>query len=160
MKLKRFENFNELNEGDSTDKTDLNNGYNILTENVKKATKELLELIQEHVNDPMTMFENDELSDISNNQFTLKVKLFTEQEFTNYIIDEFNDFQLKYGNDIVSISVHKRIDSNSTMLLFEDGDNKFNIPLITTISNNDMIYDSENIVKYEVWLNTYVANKK
>jgi hypothetical protein len=147
MKLKKF---NEMNESDRND------GNNILTENVKKATKHFLEDVQDITNDTVSMFEGNELSNISENQFTLKVKLLTEQDFTNYIIEEMENFGYEDG---VSVSVHEKLDSRTTIILFEDGNNKFTVPLITTVSGNDMIYDKENIVEYGVWLNTYVAKK-
>lgn len=151
MKLKKF---NELNESDRIDR---NNGYNILTENVKKCTKELLESIQSHVNDPNAMFENDDLSDIRDNQFTLTMKVMLEENFTNYIREELE--YLEY--DDVIISIFEKIDSRTTMLLFYDEEEKinFHIPLITTMSSDDMIYEGNNEIKYGVWLNTYVAKK-
>ncbi len=147
MNIKKF---NELNESDSND------GFNKLPENVQKCTTRFLQEVQDYIyNTGNQLFKGNELTNISNNQFTLKVNLLTEQGFTDIIRNEFNT--VEYG-DGLSVSVHKKLDSRSTMFVFNDGNNEYTIPLITTLSGGET-YDEKNIVEYKVWLNTYVANK-
>lgn len=146
MKLKKF---NEINESNN----DKNDGNNLLTPNVKKCVKELLINIQNYVNDINETFKTKMEND--SNSFSYTLDILTEQKFTYYIIKEIkSNLTYEYGNNIVNISIDKKIDSRSTMLLFEDGDNKFTIPLITTMS---LLEDGK--ITYSVWLNTYVAKK-
>ena len=144
MKLKKF---NEINESNN----DKNDGNNLLTPNVKKCVKELLINIQNYVNDINETFKTKMEND--SNSFSYTLDILTEQKFTYYIIKEIkSNLTYEYGNNIVNISIDKKIDSRSTMLLFEDGDNKFTIPLITTMS---LLEDGK--ITYSVWLNKYVA---
>lgn len=146
MKLKKF---NEINESNN----DKNDGNNLLTPNVKKCVKELLRNIQNYVNDINETFKTKMEND--SNSFSYTLDILTEQKFTYYIIKEIkSNLTYEYGNNIVNISIDKKIDSRSTMLLFEDGDNKFTVPLITTMS---LLKDGK--ITYSVWLNTYVAKK-
>jgi hypothetical protein len=149
MKIKRFNDFNQINE-----ELDKNDGANILPQSVKNDIKDLLSNIKDDViDDPINPLFYPKFENELDNRLSYVVNIVLEKDFTNIIREYIRYFVLD------SIKIVEEIDEQTTMLKFMSDEGDFVIPIITTMSADNMIYDGDNKISYRVWINTYVAKK-
>ena len=147
MKLRRF---NELNEA-----SDSNDGGNQLTpkikENVAKLVSDLKKVVSEYLTEELN---KQTVANDGYNKWELTIKVPLERIFSSYVLD-----YVEQNGDKYNVKIHIKRDSRATMLRFNDEDNTFILPLITTMHGDDMIYPGNNKLEFGIWINTYVAEK-
>lgn len=146
MKLKRFNELNELNE-------DKNDGANKLSKETLDKIKELIKELDKETN---TMVKEDfQLkSELTSNKLESKLTIVNEKEYKEIIKKHIKD---SYYDDFDV----KDYDNNDSAfrLIVKENDDKYEIPVIINVSGDDFIYSNSKEIKYSVWINTYVTKK-
>jgi hypothetical protein len=144
MRLKKFNELNEANEG--TDRL-----TPTIEENVGNLMSDLKEVVSNYISSELG---NHTLNNEGYNKWTISMKIPIERTFSNYVLD-----YIEKNGDKYDVKIHVVREQRATMLEFYDEDSLFLIPIITTMHCDNMLFSDESNLEYGVWINKGVAKK-
>jgi hypothetical protein len=144
MRLKKFNELNEANEG-------IDRLTPTIEENVGKLMSDLKEVVNNYLS---TELGNRILNNEGYNKWTISMKVPIERIFSNYVLD-----YIEKNGDKYNVKIHVVREERATMLEFYDEDSLFLIPIITTMHCDNMLFSDESDLEYGVWINKGVAKK-